>query len=118
MVIQSRSEKAAQSTRLFERIREVMRLHHYSKRTEEAYLQWIKRFVYFHKKRHPRKMGAEEITAYLTHLAVNRKVSASTQNQALNAILFLYRSEFGIYLWCLLGKKLKPSCVSLKARAG
>ena len=91
MVMPSRAVKAAQSKRLFERVREVMRLRHYSKRTEEAYLQWIKRFIYFHNKRHPRQMGAEEITAYLTYLAVQRQVSASTQNQALNAILFLYR---------------------------
>lgn len=91
MVTNSHGGQSTRPSRLLERFREVMRLHHYSIRTEEAYLQWIKRFIHFHNKRHPREMGAQEITDYLTHLAVNRKVSASTQNQALNAILFLYK---------------------------
>lgn len=77
--------------RLLDSVRETMRVHHYSLSTERSYIQWIKRFIYFHNKRHPREMGADEIMAYLTHLAVNRDVSASTQNQALNAILFLYK---------------------------
>ena len=68
-----------------------MRLRHYSRRTEEAYVTWIRRFIVFHGKRHPTQMGSEEIQRYLTHLAVERKVSASTQNQALSALLFLYR---------------------------
>ena len=64
---------------------------HYSLRTEETYVQWIKRFILFHGKRHPRDMGAKEVEAFLSHLAVQRTVSASTQNQALAAVLFLYR---------------------------
>ena len=67
------------------------RQRHYSYRTEVAYLHWIRRFILFHGKRHPREMGEEEITAFLTHLAVDRAVSAATQNQALSAVLFLYK---------------------------
>lgn len=72
-------------------MREVIRFKHYSIRTEHAYVQWIKAFILFHQKRHPREMGAAEIRAFLTHLAVERNVAASTQNQALNARVFLYR---------------------------
>jgi len=77
--------------RLLDNVREVMRVYHYSISTEHSYIQWIKRFIYFHNKRHPQDMGGEEITAFLTHLAVNRKVAPATQNQALSAILFLYK---------------------------
>ncbi len=77
--------------RLMDQVRDVLRIHHYSLRTEEAYTQWIRRFIFFHNKRHPRDMGKSEITAFLTHLAVERNVTPSTQNQALSAILFLYR---------------------------
>lgn len=77
--------------RLMDEVRRVLRLHQYSFSTEKTYLQWIRRFIVFHGKRHPRKMGATEIEAFLSHLAVTRRVSASTQNQALNALLFLYR---------------------------
>lgn len=76
--------------RLFDRVQQALRVRHYSLRTEEAYIAWIRRFILFHNKRHPSSMGAEEINAYLTHLAVEGHVSASTQNQALSAILFLY----------------------------
>ncbi len=84
--------------RLMDQVREVIRVHHYSLRTEEAYCQWIRRFILFHDKRHPRDMGEPEITAFLTHLAVNRNVSASTQNQALSALLFLYKKVLNIEL--------------------
>ena len=77
--------------RLLDRMRAVLRTRHYSIRTEETYVQWVKRFILFHGKKHPSAMGAEQINEYLTHLAVERHVSASTQNQALAAILFLYR---------------------------
>lgn len=77
--------------RLIDQVRNVLRLHHYSIRTEEAYIQWIKRFIFFHNKRHPNEMGEKEIRNYLTHLAVDKHVSASTQNLALSAILFLYK---------------------------
>src|SRR5512134_773407 len=71
---------------------------HYSVWTEQAYLQWIRRFILFHGKRHPREMGAPELTAFLTDLAVQHHVSASTQNQALHAILFLYRDVLKVDL--------------------
>jgi integron integrase len=77
--------------RLLDRVRDTLRVHHYSLRTEEAYIQWIKRYIFFHNKRHPEEMGEAEITAFLTHLAVDRHVAASTQNQALSALLFLYK---------------------------
>ncbi|GFE79569.1 hypothetical protein GCM10011487_15690 [Steroidobacter agaridevorans] len=79
------------SPRLLDQVRELIRIRHYSIRTEQAYVQWIKRFILFHDKRHPLELGADEVTAFLSHLAVKRNVAASTQNQALNAILFLYR---------------------------
>lgn len=76
--------------KLLDQVRDVLRTLHYSMRTEEAYLQWIKRYVLFHNKRHPNEMREKEITEFLTHLAVKEHVAASTQNQALSAILFLY----------------------------
>ena len=78
--------------------REQIRTRHMSYRTEKTYLHWMHRFILFHNRRHPREMGAPEVEAFLTHLAVVRKVSASTQNQALQAILFLYRRVLGIEL--------------------
>jgi site-specific recombinase XerD len=77
--------------KLLDQLREVLRLKHYSYRTEQAYVDWVRRFILFHDKRHPAEMGAPEIQAFLAHLAVEGNVSASTQNQALRAILFLYR---------------------------
>lgn len=76
--------------KLFPLIVERLRVKHYSKRTEEAYIQWIKRYILFHSKRHPREMGAAEVEAFLNHLAIEKKVSASTQNQAKSALFFLY----------------------------
>jgi Phage integrase, N-terminal SAM-like domain len=72
--------------KLLDRVREAIRLKHYSYRTEETYIQWIKRYIFFHNTRHPQEMGVAEIEAFLTHLAVVDKVSASTQNQALRGI--------------------------------
>jgi len=72
-----------------------MRARHYRHRTEETYCQWVRRYILFHQKRHPKEMGEIEINAFLTHLAVKGKVSASTQNQALSAILYLYRHVIG-----------------------
>ena len=77
--------------KLLERVRQRLRYKHYSYRTEKSYTQWIKRFILFHGKRHPREMGATEVEEFLTDLAVSHNVAASTQNQALNGILFLYR---------------------------
>jgi integron integrase len=81
----------ASSPKLLDRVRWLLRAKHYSIRTEEAYVEWTRRFILFHKKRHPDEMGEDEISAFLNHLAINRKVSASTQNQALSALLFLYQ---------------------------
>jgi site-specific recombinase XerD len=75
---------------LLDRVRQHIRLRHYSIRTEEAYVQTVRRFILFHGKRHPAEMGAAEIRQYLSHLATEGRVSASTQNQALSALLFLY----------------------------
>jgi integron integrase len=80
-----------ESKKLLDQVRDVIRLKHYSIRTEEAYVDWIKRFILFHNKRHPKELGSPEIEAFLTHLAVEGHVAASTQNQALAALLFLYR---------------------------
>ena len=77
--------------RLLDQVRDALRVRHYSLRTEETYLQWIKRFILFHNKRHPMEMGEQEITAFLTYLAVDKHVAPSTQNQALSALLFLYK---------------------------
>src|SRR5437870_10665517 len=77
--------------KLLERVRWHLRLKRYSIRTETAYIDWIRRFILFHRKRHPEKMGEKEIAAFLNHLATERKVSASTQNQAFHALLFLYQ---------------------------
>lgn len=84
--------------RLLDQVRNKIRLKHYSIRTEQAYAQWIKRFVLHHHKRHPRDMGAEEVEQFLTMLAMRGKVSASTQNQAKSALLFLYKEVLGIQL--------------------
>jgi integron integrase len=81
--------------KLLDRVRDRIRVLHYSIRTEAAYVDWIRRFILFHGKRHPQEMGALELEAFLTHLAVDRNVAASTQNQALSAILFLYREVLG-----------------------
>ena len=81
--------------KLLDQVRTRIRLRHFSMRTEQAYIYWIKRFILFHNKRHPREMGEKEVEAFLSHLAVIGKVSASTQNQAFNALLFLYRTIFG-----------------------
>ena len=80
-----------QKPKLLDQLRLALRTRHYSRRTESAYCHWVKRFIYFHNIRHPAEMAEPEINAFLTHLAVKRKVSASTQNQALSALLFLYR---------------------------
>src|SRR5882672_6877134 len=84
--------------RLLDLLRDAIRRKHYSYRTEQSYVHWVRRFVFFHGKRHPRDMGADEVTAFLTHLARVRSVSASTQNQALAALLFLYGEVLGVRL--------------------
>ncbi|OFW25597.1 MAG: hypothetical protein A3H97_03210 [Acidobacteria bacterium RIFCSPLOWO2_02_FULL_65_29] len=85
-----------QPPRLLDRVRDAIRVRHYSRRTEEAYVYWIRKYIVFHNKKHPSLMGATEISAFLTSLAVRQQVSASTQNQALSALLFVYRHVLGI----------------------
>jgi site-specific recombinase XerD len=81
--------------KLLDELRMALRSRHYSRRTEQTYCHWVKRFIYFQNVRHPAEMAEPEINAFLTHLAVKEKVSASTQNQALSALLFLYRHVIG-----------------------
>lgn len=88
----------ARAPRLLDRVRAALRTRHYSRRTEEAYVAWIKRFIFFHGTRHPADMGPGEVTAFLSALAVDRHVAASTQNQALSALLFLYRDVLEVEL--------------------
>lgn len=84
--------------RLLDSVRDAIRTRHYSPRTEESYVHWIKRYIFFHNKKHPSEMGETEITAFLSQLAVDKNVAASTQNQALSAILFLYKHVLTIEL--------------------
>jgi integron integrase len=91
----SHLRSAGVKPKLLERMREALRARHYSKRTEQAYCHWVRRYVRHHQLRHPADMGEEQINAFLTHLAVQESVSASTQNQALAALLFLYRNVLG-----------------------
>lgn len=80
------------SKKLLDEVRDRLRTRHYARSTEETYILWIRRFIRFHQKRHPEEMGGEEVRDFLTHLALEEHVSASTQNQALSALLFLYRA--------------------------
>ena len=89
---------ALEPPRLLARVRDRIRFKHYSIRTEEAYVDWIRRFIVFHDKRHPSELNASDVEAFLTDLAVARHVSASTQNQAKSAILFLYKEVVGVDL--------------------
>jgi site-specific recombinase XerD len=77
--------------KLLDQVRDIIRRRHYSIRTEQTYIDWIKRFILFHNKRHPKEMAEDEVTQFLTHLARDGHVAASTQNQALSALLFLYK---------------------------
>jgi integron integrase len=96
--------------RLLDQVRDKLRTLHYSYRTEQQYLQWVRRYILFHQKRHPREIGAPEVEAFLSHLAIVRKVSASTQNQALAALLFLYQKVLGLELpWLKDVVRAKPS---------
>lgn len=101
-------EDPAKPRKLLEQVSDLMRVKHYSYRTEQTYIHWIRRFIIFHNKRHPLDMGEAEIEAFLTHLAVNRRVAASTQNQALCSIIFLYRY--------ILKRPLSQTIESVRAR--
>jgi integron integrase len=89
------TEQIVRGSKLLGEVRDTIRRKHYSIRTEQAYLGWVKRYILFHGKRHPKDMGEAEIVAFLNHLAVGRNVAASTQNQALNALVFLYKQVLG-----------------------
>ncbi len=84
--------------KLLDEVRLTIRRLHYSRKTEKTYVGWVRRYVLFHRKRHPSELAEPEIAAFLTHLAVDRHVSASTQNHALNALVFLYKRVWGVDL--------------------
>ena len=88
-------EDNKRGARFLDTVRAAIRVRHYSIRTEQAYVQWIRRFILFHGKRHPNDMSGLEVAAFLTHLATTRNVAANTQNQALNALVFLYKEVLG-----------------------
>src|SRR5713101_5237131 len=89
---------ASKRSKLLDRVRATMRLDRYSPRTEASYIDWIKRFIRFHGVRHPPEMGADEVRAFLGHLATEMNVAASTQNQAFSALLFLYQEVLKLRL--------------------
>src|SRR5262245_54115507 len=91
-------KRSAPKPRLLDQVRDAIRVRHYSYRTEQQYVAWVRRYIRFHRLRHPRELGGLEVTAFLTHLAVDRHVSASTQNQALAALLFLYKAVLEVDL--------------------
>jgi integron integrase len=99
---------APQDRKLLDQYRDVLRIKHYSPRTEDTYILWVKNYIIFHGKRHPKEMGIPEIGQYLTHLATKQQVAASTQNQAFSAILFLYRHVLNIQLDELQLAELRP----------
>jgi hypothetical protein len=101
--------------KLLDRMRRIIRTRHYSYRTEKSYLGWARRYILFHSKQHPSRLGKEEIEAYLSHLAVDRHVAPSTQNQALNGVLFLYRHVLEMDGSWLNGR---PACFAPKAGTG
>jgi len=94
-IAENQASYSVRKPRLFDLLRESLRSRHYSRRTEKTYCLWVKRYIFFHNVRHPAEMAEPEINAFLTHLALKEKVSASTQNQALAALLFLYRHVVG-----------------------
>ena len=87
----SKRKYVPKSIRLMDQVREVLRFHHYAYNTEKSYVSWILQYIRFNNKRHPKDMGKSEVESFLSYLALNRGVSASTQNQAFNAIVFLYK---------------------------
>jgi len=110
--------------KLLDQVRNAIQTKHYSVRTEESYVNWIKRYIIYHNKRHPKEMGEKEINVFLTHLAVNKKVAASTQNQALCAIIFLYKhvlkidiGDLGDMVWAKKPKRLPVVFTRTEAQA-
>ena len=119
MVFQEGPPAGPPPPRLLDRVRAALRARHYSLRTEEAYVAWIRRYILFHNKRHPVEMGAREVTKFLTALATDADVAASTQNQALSALLFLYRDVLDLNLPWLDGtcERRVPSACQSSSRA-
>ncbi len=103
MPIKPRRPAPKRPPRLLDRVRDLMRSRHYSPKTIQAYVYWMRRFITFSGMKHPSELGEEQVAGFLSALAVENKVSASTQNQALNAIVFLYREVLGTELTCLEG---------------
>ena len=95
--------------KLLDQVRDAIRVKHYARNTEQAYVYWIKKYILFHNKRHPKEMGASEVQAFLTHRALEEHISASTQNQALSALLFLYRNVLSQELGPVDSVRAKPS---------
>jgi hypothetical protein len=113
LAVREASPVAAPKPRLLDRVRAAIRTRHYSRRTEKAYVAWIRRYILFHGKRHPLEMGGLEVTRFLTSLAVEGHVAGSTQNQALSALLFLYREVLAQELpWLddIVRAKRTPAC--------
>ena len=110
---QNNTRNTTKKPRLLDQVRDILHAKHYSIRTEESYIKWIKQFILFHGKKHPRDMGEKEINEFVTYLAVKRNVAASTQNQALCAIMFLYKEvlnreidKLGEIIWAKRPEKL------------
>ena len=97
-VLQTRQPLPGGKPKLLEQVRNASRRKHYSIRTEDAYIDWSKRYIFFHNKRHPAELAEREIEQFLNHLAVQQKVAAATQNQALSALVFLYREVLRLEL--------------------
>ncbi len=95
--------------KLLDQVRDAIRVKHYARNTEQACVYWIKKFILFHNKRHPKEMGSGDVQAFLTHLALEEHISASTQNQALSALLFLYRNVLSQELGLVDSVRAKPS---------
>ncbi len=89
---------SAKSSPLLNQVRQTVRLKHYSRSTDDSYLRYVLNFIRYHNKRHPRELGIDEVRAYLTHLAVDKQVAASTQNVALSALLFLCKEVLHVTL--------------------
>jgi integron integrase len=124
MPLPVKNTSLATPPKLLDQVRAVIRMKHYSPRTEESYIYWIKKYIFFHQKRHPAEMREKEINAFLSHLATQEKVAASTQNQALCAIIFLYKhvlkielGDFGNIVWSKKPKRLPVVFTPKEAKA-
>lgn len=124
MVMNSSTSSSEKKPKLLQQVRDTLRAKHYSYKTEKAYVHWIKRFILFHNKRHPTEMGEKEIREFINHLAVKENVSASTQNQALCAIIFLYKhvlkkdiGDLGEIVWAKKPRRIPVVFTKKEAKA-